>query len=58
MVCALISLLLIVESKQNSKFDLVQDNTNEYCAQIKMSILLLILEGRGKAAIAESATDD
>lgn len=62
MVSALISLLLILELKQNSQFDLVRDNTNEYCAQIKVcvsvSILLLILERRGKVTIAECATDD
>ena len=60
MVSALISLLLILE--QNSQFDLVRDNTNEYCAQIKVcvsvSILLLILERRGKVTTAECATDD
>ena len=60
MVSALISLLLILE--QNSQFDLVRDNTNEYCAQIKVcvsvSILLLILERRAKVTIAECATDD
>ena len=62
MVSALISLLLILESKQNSQFDLVRDNTNEYCAQIKVcvsvSILLLILERRAKVTIAECSTDD
>ena len=59
MLSALISLLLIVELKQNSEFDLVQDNTNEYCAQIRVcvsfSILLLILERRGKVTTAECA---